>query len=99
MGLFITTRIDPAPEPDYSKLTTILPLMQMMQNPCSMCGYLAEFVGDSITSEEVGINIGERVLVLGEINHMPEHIAIVHKGLVRYAFHSGAFRRLTEDEV
>jgi hypothetical protein len=43
---------------------------------------------------------GEHVLMLGEIEHMPGHCAVVTQdGIVRWGYHTDNFRKLTEDEV
>lgn len=43
---------------------------------------------------------GEVVLVLGEIENMPGHVAVaLRDGRVLYGFHPELFRVLTEDEA
>ena len=43
---------------------------------------------------------GDLVLMLGEIEHMSGHVAVVTRdGLVRWSYHTENFQKLTEDEV
>ena len=43
---------------------------------------------------------GDHVLMIGEIEHMPGHVAVVTKdGLVKWGYHDDNFRKLTRDEV
>jgi hypothetical protein len=43
---------------------------------------------------------GDLVLMLGEIEHMPGHVVVVTRdGIVRWAYHTENFQKLTKDEV
>ena len=43
---------------------------------------------------------GDHVLMLGEIEQMPGHVAVVtHDGLVRWGYHIENFRKLTKEEA
>jgi hypothetical protein len=43
---------------------------------------------------------GDRILILGEIEHMPGHVAIaLNDGRVVFGYHGDNFRKLKEDEV
>jgi len=43
---------------------------------------------------------GETVLLLGEIENMPGHIAVVTRdGKVHFGYHNDTFREPTEDEM
>ena len=43
---------------------------------------------------------GESVLLLGEIENMPGHVAVVTRdGKVHFGYHEDTFRQPTEDEI
>jgi hypothetical protein len=43
---------------------------------------------------------GDHVLMLGEIEYMPGHVAVVTRdGLVRWGYHVEYFRKLTREEA
>jgi hypothetical protein len=62
--------------------------------------YLAEVVNLPV-GHDYPFKDGEHVLVLGEIRHMPGHVAVVAKdgGAVHYAYHAENFRMLRPEEV
>ncbi len=62
--------------------------------------YLAMVEFESpIPLESYPFDKGEVVLILGEIEQMPGHCAVVSKGVVHVGYHNGNFRKLTKDEA
>ena len=66
-----------------------------------ICGYLARVDIPQDQCEEYGypFKYNETVLILGEIEHMPGHCAVVADGKIYYAYHTDDFVKLSEDEV
>jgi hypothetical protein len=65
--------------------------------------YLAEVVdltiGDDNSIQLYPFKEGDTVLVLGEIEQMPGHVAITNEnGLTYFGYHIENFRKLTRDE-
>jgi len=52
------------------------------------------------TGKPLPFHDGDTVLVLGEVERMPGHVAVVTQdGKVHYAWHTENFQRLPEEEI